>query len=38
MNRYDGVSFLRCLTHTTTCVSVLNRVCPLGVRDRKSVV
>ena len=25
MNRYDGVNFLRCLTHTTTyCVSVLN--------------
>ena len=37
MNRYDGVSFLRCLTHTTTyCVSVLNRVCPLGVRGQRS--
>lgn len=26
MNRYDGISFLRCLTHTTTyCVTVLKQ-------------
>lgn len=26
MSRYDGISFLRCLTHTTTyCVTVLKR-------------